>query len=148
MTESRYFGDYGPFRIGPDGLPLFADLIEFFLERNGWSKKQFGYLYGRALTGRPITERWVQMQTKANSFPEDGERRWVIANLLNIPPALLGVTHLDELLEQPQTLGTPVAKSTAIDLAEYRARLPLYWKQHHSGTSIKICLALVTAPLQ
>ncbi|MBV9691697.1 MAG: hypothetical protein JO202_18525, partial [Ktedonobacteraceae bacterium] len=135
MTESRMFGDYGPFRVGPDGLPLFADVVAFFLERNGWSKKQFGYLYGRAARDKPFTERWVQMQVKASSFPDDGERRWVIANLLNIPPALLGVTHLDELLTHPQMPDTPVEKSTAIDLAEYRARLPIYWKQQNTHTA-------------
>jgi hypothetical protein len=35
---------------------------------------------------------------KENSFPQDMKRRWVIATLLNISPAYLGLTTLDPLI--------------------------------------------------
>lgn len=78
------------------------------------------------------------------SFPDDPKRRWVIAKLLQIPPALLGVKALDDLLpdlqvqavQEPQKV-TPVNKSvTNMDLKAYRQALKDLSNLNHAGTAV------------
>ncbi len=132
--EKRYYGEYGPFREDVDGLPVFADVVRYFLGAKGWSKKQLGYLYGKATLREPYTERWIQMQLKHNSFSTDPKRRWILAKMLDIPPLLLGIATLDDLLG-PQVDTLPVTKSKHLDIEEYRSKLSFYWQDHYKVPS-------------
>ena len=79
------------------------------------------------------------------SFPTDPQRRWVIARLLQIPPALLGVVTLDDLVpelhqgmksEEPKILAPFNAYDKNIDLREYHQALKRYSNLNHTNTAM------------
>jgi len=80
-----------------------------------------------------------------NTFPTDPGRRWILAKLLGIPPFLLGLQSLDDLLAQqeagrkmkrPQKAGASqaMAGTRQFSLEEYRRALGNYWQQHRTDT--------------
>jgi hypothetical protein len=98
--EKRMFSDYGPYRIDEQGMPLLSDVVWDMLEQQEISAEQFGKLFGKITrkNGQPYTKSRIYQMLRHNSFPDDQTRRWVIAKLLQIPPVLMGVSTLDELL--------------------------------------------------
>jgi tetratricopeptide (TPR) repeat protein len=87
-------------------------------------------LYNECLeeTCGPISIRWWQRMEKENKLPKDLKRRWVIATLLHIPPAYLGLTALDPLLPHLGTLKiSPTASPGPIDVISYETRLGEIW---------------------
>jgi tetratricopeptide (TPR) repeat protein len=67
-----------------------------------------------------------------NAFPDDNTRRWVLAKLLEIPPVLLGVQSLDDLLDLQQPGTRTQGGSHALlrfDSTEFRRTLAAYYKR-------------------
>ncbi len=119
-----------------EALPNFNELVLHFLRQSGMSVEQFRQCYGQAVKGRPYTKARVYQMIQDKSFPTDPKRRWAIAKLLQIPPLLLGVNALDDLLPELRTEHTlPEPERTAsldtasksLDLREYRRTLEEYW---------------------
>lgn len=78
-----------------------------------------------------------------NSFPVEKSRRWILAKLLQIPPILMGVNSIDELLPQtkhksnsyhPPTYQTLPTQHT-FEMSEYRQALRKYWQTNHTLTA-------------
>jgi cellobiose-specific phosphotransferase system component IIA len=105
--------------------------------------EEFGKQFGR-LTRRnqqPYTKSRIYQMLRDNSFPKEQSRRWVLAKLLQIPPVLLGVTSLDDLLRHYEQTTVIAPTQTAnvpqpFDYTEYKTALRRFWKQHRLNTLI------------
>ncbi|HEY7419907.1 MAG TPA: tetratricopeptide repeat protein, partial [Ktedonobacteraceae bacterium] len=88
-----------------------------------------------------LTEKAVRDMEKRNIGLDFTTRRRVLAHLLTIPPASLGIITLEEvLLQQYATTALPPAgakreKETAFDLAVYTDRLKTLWNRNHTATA-------------
>lgn len=112
MSGLYYWGDqgqFGPFSEGSDGYPLSGEVVRHYrVVVNGISATKFGKLYGQALGEKPKTRIWVLQMERTNAVPLDITRRRIIAQILGIPPILLGLS--DGLAKMPLAmLDTPQA---------------------------------------
>lgn len=70
-----------------------------------------------------------------NRVSVDEKRRWIIATLLNIPPAYLGLSALQPILHQQEQLKIVVAtKMPQVDIEEYKIRLKNLWRSNYANT--------------
>lgn len=135
MSKSQLVAGYGPYRVDKDGVPLFNDVVRDFLSKCNISAEDFGKRLGRLTRQQPYSKGRISQMLKDNSFPDEQSRRWVIAKLLQIPPALMGVETLDDLLvpiKQPAKSKTPLIQTShtipqAFDIKEYQHSLKNYW---------------------
>ena len=75
-----------------------------------------------------VSERWVQRMEKDNKVPLDKKRRWLIATLLNIPPAYLGLTVTKTPLPPYDEIKLVIPrKIMRIDFCEYDNVLKGIW---------------------
>src|SRR5258707_5764917 len=138
--------EFGPYRVQEDGLPYFSDVFRDFLEQKNLSVAQFALLYGELTKNNstPYTRSRIYQMIRDNSFPTDPKRRWILAKLLSIPPVLLGLNSLDDLLIQEQKEEAEIAQKVAISRArgskqlfsaeEYHRDLNAYWKLQGAST--------------
>ena len=85
-------------------------------------------LLNEFLGDEEVSERWVQRMEKDNKVPTDDKRRWIIATLLNIPPAYLGLTVTKSLLPPYDDIKLPIpTKTSSIDFDEYYRALKGLW---------------------
>lgn len=88
-----------------------------------------------------ITDKAVRDMEKKNIGLDSITRRRVLALLLDIPPATLGIITLEEiLLKQKATTAIPLAgakreKEATFDLAFYKDRLKTFWNRNHANTA-------------
>lgn len=88
-----------------------------------------------------LTEKAVRDMEKRNIGLDSIIRRRVLAHLLAIPPAALGIITLEEILLQQQAapaLPLPRAKrekEATFDLAYYKDRLKTFWDRNHTNTA-------------
>jgi DNA-binding XRE family transcriptional regulator len=88
-----------------------------------------------------LTEKAVRDMEKRNIGLDSITRRRVLAHLLAIPPAVLGIITLEEILLQQQAAttlpltGTQREKEATFDLAVYKNRLKTLWNRNHTGTA-------------
>jgi len=89
-----------------------------------------------------MTEKAIRDMEKRNIGLDSIARRRVLALLLDIPPAALGIITLEEILLQPQkaapTIPLAVAsteKEATFDLAFYKDRLKTLWNRNHTNTA-------------
>lgn len=140
-------GEYGPYRVQENGLPYFSDVFKDFLAQSKLDVIQFAGLYGELVKndGTSYTKGRIYQMIRNNTFPTDPGRRWILAKLLGIPPLLLGLQSLDELLTQqeanrkvklPQKTGVSqaIAGMRQFSLEEYRCALGNYWQRHRTDT--------------
>ncbi len=143
MSETKLLAGYGPYRIDEQGIPLLSDVVWDMLEKRAISAEEFGKRFGK-LTRRnkqPYTKSRIYQMLRDNSFPDDKTRRWVLAKLLQIPPILLGVKSLDDLLDITEPTIKPQVSTSSLpsfDLTEYRITLSSYWKRHRFLLSVDL----------
>jgi DNA-binding XRE family transcriptional regulator/tetratricopeptide (TPR) repeat protein len=89
-----------------------------------------------------MTEKAVRDMEKRNIGLDSIARRRVLALLLDIPPATLGIITLEEILLQQQkeapTIPLAVAsteKGATFDIAFYKDRLKTLWNRNHTNTA-------------
>jgi len=88
-----------------------------------------------------LTEKAVRDMEKRNIGLDSITRRCVLAHLLAIPPAILGIITFEEILLQQQAASTmPLTgvtreKEAAFDLAVYTDRLKALWNRNHTSTA-------------
>jgi tetratricopeptide (TPR) repeat protein len=114
------------------------------LEKREMSAEEFGKRFGQLTrkNKQPYTKSRIYQMVRDNAFPDDNTRRWVIATLLRIPPVLMGVESLDDLLPLPRKNETPpsltlhqtLSTTQTFDIGEYSQALKKYWQQtmHHT----------------
>jgi tetratricopeptide (TPR) repeat protein len=126
-------GAYGPIPVNEDGAITFGELVRLIRKLYKLSPEYVAMLYG-LIAGHSVTGRHVLRMEQTNSFfPRDPKRRWVLARLLNIPPALLALARgdLPEIVQcQPERI-VPDPPSKYVDIEAYYARLQSYWNDGH-----------------
>ncbi len=136
---------FGNFRVLCDGngQPDYGHVLRFYRKVvHGWSAEHLAIAYSEALSieaaaegwkdeGQEITARWIQLMEQKNRVPQDPKRRWVLATLLSIPPALFGLEPLTfSTNEDRHNLTSTIATNVNIDVAEYSCSLNSSWEQH------------------
>src|SRR5579884_2174375 len=135
-----YVGEYGPISVNERGKVTYGSVIRYTRKLYKLSPEQVAVLYGEIAQGRPVTKRHIQRMEQTDSFfPNHPNRRWLLAQLLNVPAALLALVELESVPSADSAKLSPVvpAPSKHIDLEEYQSTLQLYWFQRDAGTTIE-----------
>jgi transcriptional regulator with XRE-family HTH domain len=98
-------------------------------EAKGWTRKDLAEAYGRFFHDECISEDTVRMWEDYNKIPKKLKRRHVLAQLLDIPIAALG---MDTALDTVSLLES--LDSNKIDIISARTRLYQYKRQNHATT--------------
>src|SRR5581483_172646 len=138
-------GQYGPFDEQKEGewtgWPDFGQVLRYFRKKAKLTAKEFGMIYGRSVNpdGSPITERQILRMELENQVPADMNRRKLIARLLNIPPMLLGLAVLEDVIIQPQEASTIIATGQTTlhkvlaDMTKYQNNVRTLWMLHDTS---------------
>ncbi len=86
----------------------------------GWSRELLAELYGNVLRDREVTVKAIEKMEKYNDVPKNARRRLILAGLLGLAPAALGLQPFTGMLED---MITPSLKNGPIDIEEYRSAL-------------------------
>src|SRR5579884_520255 len=149
-AQTTYWGDggqYGPFDEQKEGewagWPDFGQVLRYFRKKAKLTAKAFGMIYGKAINpdGGPITERQILRMELENQVPVDMNRRKLIARLLNIPPMLLGLAVLEDIVLQPhpQLTSTVIAtgqttlQKVIADTTKYQNNIRTFWLLHNTS---------------
>ena len=100
-----------------------------------------------------ITDKAVRDMEKKNIGLDSITRRRVLALLLDIPPATLGIITLEEILLLKQKATTTILlagakreKEATFDLAFYKDRLKTFWNRNHANTA-QDCMTQLAADI-
>jgi tetratricopeptide (TPR) repeat protein len=90
----------------------------------GWSRELLAELYGLALRDRTVTTKAIEKMEKYNDVPKNAKRRLVLAGLLGLVPAALGV----KCEQVDRTFGDfmPHKELRSVNLTEYQSALQSY----------------------
>ncbi len=147
MPKLKYWeeGPFGPFEVQEDGWPNAGQVMRYFRERSDMTAKAFGQLYGKEIREdeKPVSERWILEMELENKVPTDITRRRVIARLLNIPPLLLGLASLEDIVIQPHQvhsmLPTIVNEGTLkrvyLDISKYEKNIRMALALHQTSNA-------------
>src|SRR5260370_2834504 len=151
MPDVIYWGEggqYGPFAVQKDGWPDAGQVMRYFREKLGITAKVFGKLYGKEVreNGKPICERWILEMELENKVPTDITRRRIIAQLLYIPPTLLGLASLeDAIIIRPQqeslspvqsaTVQKSTAQKVSTDITRYEKNIRIALDLHRTSNA-------------
>jgi tetratricopeptide (TPR) repeat protein len=92
-------------------------------------------LLNEFLDGEEVSDRWIQRMEKDNKVPIDKKRRWLIATLLNIPPAYLGLKIGKSLFPPYDAIKLLIpAEISPIDVDEYECFLRSIWAVPYQNT--------------
>jgi tetratricopeptide (TPR) repeat protein len=141
--EKRYWGkhnEYGPFSTQADGWPRRGEIVRFYRKRLNMSAQRLGELYGNAVYGHPVSERWIHKMERDNMVPANRKRLGLLAGILGIPALLLGEGSLRELQpEEPQQKAQGSRTLTPFNasafLGQHERLLNLYWKLDYTSTA-------------
>jgi tetratricopeptide (TPR) repeat protein len=108
------------------GQPDYGALLRYFRQRMGWEVRELASYYSAALRAEGLEDEEIEplgvqrmyAMENQNKAPRDQKRRWMLATLPDIPPALFGLESASP--QGRQFLWKP------IDVAEYRAALVQY----------------------
>jgi tetratricopeptide (TPR) repeat protein len=118
---------------GKDGRPDYGFILYCYRLRKGWTGSTLAFLYSEALGNEFITASWVYIMEKQNKVPIDEKRRWILAQLLDIPPKLFGLVPLAGGALELQEEIVKVFRIETIDIVEYRAALEGHCTHSMSG---------------
>jgi len=113
------------------GQPNYGALLRYFRQQQGWQVWELALYYTVALRAEgcdleevdAVTDQRIYAMENQNKVPTDQKRRWILATLLDIPPALFGLESASP--QRALFLWKPV------DVAEYRAALVQYCASFH-----------------
>lgn len=136
-------GQFGPFVSQEDGWPNAGQVMRYFREKSGLTAKTFGRLYGKKIRedGKPICERWILEMELENKVPTDITRRRVIAQLLQIPPALFGLASLEEIISPSKnsfplsTYSVNTLKKSSTDISKYEKNVRTALHLHRTSNA-------------
>jgi tetratricopeptide (TPR) repeat protein len=98
----------------------------------GWNVETVGTLYGNAVRGKPVTGGAIHT-LEEGMIPASIKRRWVLAQLYGIAPALLGLDTMKGTINKIPYF--PSRRTKLVDIQEYHASLLSYWKLGYTGTA-------------
>ncbi len=158
MSELIYWGQagqYGPFTIQADGWPHAGEVVRHYRKHANLSASDVAQRYSQA-TGTPVAATWILDMESKNKVPTDMLRRRALADLLHIPPVLLGLASLEQVVlsaNEPAPsapAAPPVLTRAAVgeaDLFSYEQRLRLLWLVYQTSSAYTI-LAEVSIAVQ
>jgi tetratricopeptide (TPR) repeat protein len=157
MSEKFYWGEggqFGPYSAQEDGWPNAGEVMRDYRERAAMKPEDFATLYSQGLAklGLPnkkgklqgkVTGTWILNMEKQNTVPTDIKRRRLIAEILHIPPLLLGLASLESVVMQPrkETDMIPAGVSTSIlhrvstDIANYEKNIRVALHIHRTSSA-------------
>lgn len=122
--------------VDKHGEPNYGKLIKNRRECLGLTRKQLAELYGREIKGEPVTEKAIEIMEEHNQVPTNLARRRLLTRLLGIPPVMLGLRSLEDVLGAPDALPSfTLLQERRLDLAEYSAALEAYWERSNTKTA-------------
>ena len=132
-------GEYGPFSRQEDGWPHAGEVIRHYRRKQHMQPKELALRYSTA-TRSKATARWILKMEQKNEVPTDINRRRILANILDIPPILLGIASLPLTQQIPQIAAAQTPQVTAIlqqrpliDLASYEQYIRNRWLLSYTG---------------
>ncbi|QBD75643.1 hypothetical protein EPA93_06340 [Ktedonosporobacter rubrisoli] len=147
-------GQYGPYHAQRDGWPNAGEVQRDYREKRRLSATEFAECYSEALQklgkqnkkGKAgaqgkISGTWILNMEKQNRVPTDIERRRIIAELLDIPPILLGLATLQDVILQPQKeismqpAGPHILNKLATDLTKYEKNVRVALHIHRTSSA-------------
>lgn len=141
MSDMLFWGDkdqYGPFTAQKDGWPNAGEVIRHYRKNRKMSAKELARRYGESI-GEPVTSRWILKMEQQNKIPTDITRRRALATILTIPPILLGLASLDQLVRIPthslEAHSAPMTVKTAtlVDITKFEQQIRAYWLLSYAG---------------
>jgi|SRR5579859_3160985 len=136
-------GEYGPFHVqqeGPwAGWPDFGEVLRHFRKKAKLSPTEFREIYAKATEDGSLSERQLRRMENQNQVPPDMNKRKTIANLLNIPPWLLGLASLEDVTLYPhQTGASLITRQTTfmrvtVDISKYQNNIKMFWILHDTS---------------
>jgi tetratricopeptide (TPR) repeat protein len=157
MSAGLYWGEggqFGPFESQDDGWPNAGEVMRYFRERLGVSASEFANMYSEELEkqglhkkgkqgkGGKITAIWILNMEKQNLVPNDITRRRIICQLLQIPPALLGLAKLSQIVSSPQATvqassitGAKIFQRSAIDISKFQKNISVALQLHKANNA-------------
>lgn len=136
---------YAPFRLQEDGYPHTGSVIKHYRKA---LRKSDGKTWTQAdcADALEITEKAVRAMENNNVGMDSMSRRRLLAAMFRIPPALLGLASLEEILKHclpDEKLAIPASiqitgetsNKLMIDRQEYWNALSGYWQLHHTRTA-------------
>ncbi|SRR6266487_638760 len=137
MDEYYWWYAYGRFDPGKGNLPLMGDVIRYYLTITGWSTTE-------AAIRLDCSKRYVMMLTsKGNKdMPDMLSRRIFLAQMLGIPPILLGLSPIAlQKFSDGSAFSTHVAHAitdggatSAEIMLEYERLLAMSWELYYTST--------------
>jgi transcriptional regulator with XRE-family HTH domain len=109
---------YGPFSKQDDGFPNAGEVVRYYRELKGMSKRKLAEALG-------VHRLWIIKMENENKVPELISRRRAISRILGIPSALLGISALGQsnylqLVEEAHASHPVVIEAYSLDdLHEY-----------------------------
>ena len=137
-------GEFGPFTRQEDGWPHAGEVIRAYRRSMKMSAESLANRYGEELAkhfgseaGAKITARWILKMEQRNQIPTDIVRRRVLANILDIPPFLLGLATLETVVPSQtiQRQTTTILTSTTLDLEYHNKEGRMLWQLHYAQTA-------------
>ncbi|QBD81682.1 hypothetical protein EPA93_39220 [Ktedonosporobacter rubrisoli] len=121
--------------LGNDGRIDEGMLVRYYRkEVRGWKNAQIVVDLYNELLEENVSIRWMQRMEQQNNVPIDQTRRWVLATLLSIPPAYLGLPALKPIIQLQDTVQIVVStKAPEVDNTEYGSRLRELWRSNHAN---------------
>jgi transcriptional regulator with XRE-family HTH domain len=134
---------YHAFDAGKDGFPRPGQVVKYYrrlkLNEEGkpWTQKDLARVLG-------ISEQALRDLENRDAGMDSYDRRRFLADLLNIPPVLLGIVSLEEILKGQeankcmttiQTVASTRKPARAVDMSEYQTSLLSYWEANHVFTA-------------
>ena len=119
---------YGPFSKQKDGFPNAGEIVRYYREKMKYTQIALALLLG-------VNRLQVIRMEHHNQVPKNIERRRAIADLLKIPPILLGIGVIGSYLEplEEEHLHTPDSAYSVEEASEY---LDAAWEiNFYSGSS-------------
>lgn len=148
MGEKVYWGEhgeFGPFTRQEDGWPHAGEVIRKYRRSMNMSAELLANRYGEELAkhfggeaGAKITARWILKMEQKNQIPTDIVRRRILANILDIPPFLLGLATLEPVMSTRQIIQKQTATvltSTSLDLEYHDKEARMLWQLHYAQTA-------------
>lgn len=130
-TQNHWWYIYGPFDPGENNLPHLGQVIRYYRELRQWKAKDLADALGQ--TPRHIYE----IESSAN-MPELISRRQTIAQLLKIPPVLLGLSIIlpGSDLEQISTENAGTMRPLDPQIMNiYEGILVLSWELYYTSSA-------------
>jgi tetratricopeptide (TPR) repeat protein len=134
MEEQRWWHMYGAFPEGEDDMPHMGQVLKHHMKMCGLKADTLAERLGQH--GWDIGERRVKQMLSDNNAaePQGISRRRLLSKLLNIPPALLGLSLLgNDTVHLEQLIPTSSRPDTEL-MAQTELALSSFWENFYSSS--------------